>query len=169
MSVSPVSSTTIGSVLRYEADIRLACSHYSLPYHVVAGVVAQESAGNRKALRAEPKYLWLWGDDPGERLGRPPGEDEATEWYCQRISWGLMQVMGAVARELGFRGDWGDLFEPDTNLDLGCKYLAWCLKREHGDVFYALQRYNGGGSKTERTARYARGVMVWAEGFEDST
>uniref|UniRef100_A0A6H1ZYQ5 Putative transglycosylase n=1 Tax=viral metagenome TaxID=1070528 RepID=A0A6H1ZYQ5_9ZZZZ len=166
MANDPRLNTAKTAVLNYWVDIQVAARGYSLPANIVAGVVAQESAGNRKALRAEPNYLWLWGDDPGEKLGRPPGESEATEWYCQRLSWGLMQIMGAVARELGFRGDFGDLFEPEINLGLGCKYLAWCFKREKGDVFNALQRYNGGGGKTERTARYAREVLDWAGEFE---
>ena len=57
--------------------------------------------------------------------GFPAIEDEsvATEWWGQRMSWGPMQVMGAVARELGFRRPFGALCDAYIGLQWGCQHL----------------------------------------------
>ena len=66
---------------------------YGLPWEAVYAFVMTESSGNEYAMRHEPHYRWLFGQNhsPTERIG-------------QMTSWGLMQVMGAVAREYGFSG-----------------------------------------------------------------
>ena len=46
-----------------------------------------------------------------------------TERQDQMTSWGLMQVMGAVARELGHTGPLSDLLDPPTGLFYGCLHL----------------------------------------------
>jgi soluble lytic murein transglycosylase len=67
---------------------------------------------------------------------------------------GLLQVMPAVgaelARSLGIaRFDPADLFDPATNLKLGCAHLA-DYRRRFGSVPRALAAYNGGPSRVER-------------------
>lgn len=42
---------------------------------------------------------------------------------AQKTSWGLMQIMGGVAYELGFKGWPGELLDPETNLYYGCEFL----------------------------------------------
>ena len=105
----------------------------------------------------EPGYAWLVGDDPWERLSKPADCSESTEFYLQRCSWGLTQVMGGTARELGWQ-DWlTRLVEPRPNLDLGARYLALCRRRAGGGLEAALQGYNGGSNP-----HYADRVMTWA-------
>lgn len=43
--------------------------------------------------------------------------------------WGLMQILPATARTMGYRGSPRGLLDPDTNLRYGVKYLrgAWLL------------------------------------------
>ncbi|GAB4292666.1 MAG: lytic transglycosylase domain-containing protein [Roseovarius sp.] len=43
--------------------------------------------------------------------------------------YGLMQILPATARSMGFRGDAAQLLDPATNLDWGVKYLrgAWLV------------------------------------------
>lgn len=57
-----------------------------------------------------------------------------------------MQLMGQVARELGFNGHLASLCDPAVGLEWGCHYLANKLKDVNGDVHMALQRWNGGGN-----------------------
>src|SRR5580698_9222850 len=53
-------------------------------------------------------------------LGLPP-----TEEIARSISWGLMQVMGQVAREHGFTELFlSSLCEPATGISVGCVVLA---------------------------------------------
>src|SRR5881394_1792447 len=69
----------------------------------------------------------------------------ATEMQLRAFSFGLMQIMGQTARELGFAGDdLTELFDPVTGIEFGCRKLARCLDRSKGDVRAALLMYNGG-------------------------
>lgn len=148
-------------VLKHTDAIRAAAAEYGFKFSVLAGVVAQESGGDTWAARAEPEYLWLLGDDPDEKFWMPPASNRATEFYLQRISWGLCQVMGAVAREQGFKGDLPQLCDPKTGMKYGAAKLAWCLERCGGDLRTALLRYNGGSKKA-----YPDEVLAWAEEFK---
>ena len=67
----------------------------------------------------------------------PPG-DAHTELLFQQTSWGLLQIMGAVARERGFRGWLTELCDPQVNLEWGCKHLRWMI--DHNNA-YGLPDY----------------------------
>lgn len=71
----------------------------------------------------------------------------ATEKTARAFSYGLMQIMGQTARELGFDGEYlAELLDPVINIEYGCRKLAKCLERTYGDVPAALLQYNGGGN-----------------------
>ena len=118
---------------------RIASAH-SLDPSVVCAVIEQESAWNPWAVRYEPAFL--------SRYVAPlytAGKLSATETYTRSMSWGLMQVMGQVAREFGFAGNsLPELCDPATGVELGCLVLAKRLARAHGDVAAALLAWNGG-------------------------
>jgi soluble lytic murein transglycosylase-like protein len=57
---------------------------------------------------------------------------------------GLMQIKPATARGLGYRGSTKALFNPETNLEWGMKYLAGAHKRANGDLCGTILRYNAG-------------------------
>jgi soluble lytic murein transglycosylase-like protein len=76
---------------------RTAAIAHSLDPALVCAVCEQESAWNPYAIRYEPGFL--------ARYVAPiftAGKISATEAYARSFSWGLMQVMGQVAREHGF-------------------------------------------------------------------
>lgn len=80
-----------------------------------------------------------------------------TEGRGRAFSYGLCQIMGQTARELGFAGDYlTQLIDPATNLEFGARKLKRCLDRANGDVKSALLLYNGGGDKTypDKVLRY---------------
>lgn len=60
---------------------------------------------------------------------RRVGITEDTERVCQKMSWGLMQVMGFRARELGFKGLLPELCDPNVGLRYGCLALKDCQRR----------------------------------------
>jgi soluble lytic murein transglycosylase-like protein len=69
-----------------------------------------------------------------------------TEKTARAFSYGLTQIMGQVARELGFDGKYlTELCDPATNLDYGCRKLKKCFARAN-DRHSALLLYNGGGN-----------------------
>jgi soluble lytic murein transglycosylase-like protein len=54
---------------------------------------------------------------------------------------GLMQIMPFWLKEIGREND--NLFNMRTNLRFGCTILKYYLKKEKGNLTYALARYNG--------------------------
>lgn len=106
---------------------------------LVCAVCEHESGGwNPWAVRFEPKFY--------ERYTKPMSLTD-TEEYTRAMSFGLMQTMGEVARELGFKGKYlTELCDPVVSLEYGCRKLAQCLQKHDGDVRAALLSYNGGGN-----------------------
>ena len=113
---------------------REAATKYGLDPRLICALCQVESRWNPWAVRHEPRYRWLWAltyeDYPMEPHFQSeelhlPGYTAITEQILQRTSWGLMQIMGAVARERGFR-DWlTGLCDPAVNLEWGCRHLRW--------------------------------------------
>jgi soluble lytic murein transglycosylase-like protein len=117
----------------------IACEH-ALDPALVCAVIEQESAWNPWAVRYEPGFL--------SRYIAPlytAGKLSATEAYTRAMSWGLMQVMGQVAREFGFKeAALSELCDPATGIEFGCRILAVRLARARGDTPAALLAWNGG-------------------------
>ncbi|WP_162244921.1 transglycosylase SLT domain-containing protein, partial [Aminobacter sp. DSM 101952] len=68
---------------------------------------------------------------------------------------GLMQVMPATARMMGFRGTLDDLAEPRTNIALGVRYLAGAFRLAGGDLCTTVMKYRAGHAETR--FRFRRG------------
>lgn len=107
---------------------------------LVCAVVEQESDWNPWAIRYEPAFLagYVAKLVTGGKIHDP------TEEMARAFSWGLMQVMGEVAREAGYAGHLARLCEPETGLEIGCRVLAAKLAESRGDVRRGLQLWNGG-------------------------
>lgn len=112
-------------------------------------MVWQESKGNAWALRYEPAFYSKYVGDRGrtDLLGHVPPEmicSLETEKRARAFSYGLLQIMGQVARENGFKGDYlTELCDPAINLAIGCAHLRRLLQQCDGDERTALKRYNG--------------------------
>lgn len=139
-----------------DAFIRL-CRKYGVDRRVVAGIVSVESSGNPLAFRYEPGYLYLYKPKDFARALSQTVESETT---LQRSSFGLMQIMGAVAREKGFSDYLPRLFEPDLNLEYGVRHFAGYLKR-YGKLEDAIAAYNAGTVRREPlTGMYVNQLYV---------
>ncbi|WP_411962207.1 lytic transglycosylase domain-containing protein [Mesorhizobium sp. CA4] len=66
---------------------------------------------------------------------------------------GLMQVMPATARMLGFRGSFDELGEPATNIALGVRYLAQANRLAAGDLCTTVMKYRAGHGETRFSVR----------------
>ena len=153
---------------------------YGLEPSLVAAIVVRESSGNTDASRFEPGWKYFVGPDGRPCNGwqvepiplRAPGEAEDVylkrkhaEGFAQATSWGLMQTMGAVARELGFRApDLGDLRHPQIGLEYGCKHLAHY--RERYDLLQAISAYNAGPGGIGSNRPYVESVVELKRLFE---
>jgi len=150
---------------------------------LVRAVIAVESSGDRWAWNPEPRYRWFWDvrawrpfrpvTSAEIRSKTPPpdfpslGGDPDQEWWAQQASWGPMQVMGAVAREFGFRGRYlTALCDEAIGVEYGCRVLAARLAWAKGDIDAALAAYNGGtagnapGVARKRNAAYVAKVRA---------
>lgn len=127
---------------------------FGLEGALVCAVVEQESGWNPWAMRYEPAFL--------NKYVAPlytANKISASEAWARGFSWGLMQVMGQVAREAGFDGAFlSALCDPQTGLSIGCKVLAKKLNGDlvKGDVRLGLLAWNGGGNPSYAAQVLAR-------------
>lgn len=141
-----------------------------VPFWLLRALVETESGGNPWAVRYEPAYRYLWNvakDQPwkgslDEDFPSVAGCSSDTELQGQKHSWGLCQVMGAVARERGFdRPFLSELCDPGLNLQYGAGLLAELLAWSGGDQPQALGAYNAGrkGALSPNGQLYAAKVL----------
>lgn len=57
---------------------------------------------------------------------------------------GLMQLLPSTARAIGYRGTMKALYNPETNIAWGMKYLAMAHKKAGGNVCGTVMRYQSG-------------------------
>ncbi len=71
-------------------------------------------------------------------------ESTHRPWAVNRPYYGLLQILPATARSMGFSGKPEDLLDADTNLEFSVKYLrgAWLLSE--GDYDTAVKHYSRG-------------------------
>lgn len=69
---------------------------------------------------------------------------------------GLMQVMPATARLMGFRGTPDELAKPLTNISLGVRYLAGAYRLAQGDLCTTVMKYRAGHAETRFSALSVR-------------
>ncbi len=77
---------------------------------------------------------------------------------------GLMQIMPATARQLGFTGTVADLFTPAINVHLGVQYLARAWAASGGSVCRALMKYRAGlgeETMTPLSVNYCSRALSW--------
>jgi len=113
---------------REQADLsqvvrRIAAEH-GLDPDLVEAVVRAESGGNPRAVSPADAYglMQLRVPTATEMAGRP--------------------TSNPVTRD--------ELFQPEINVELGCRYLVWLLKLYDGDIRLALMAYNAGPTRVQR-------------------
>lgn len=122
------------------ATAKRIAEQHGLDPVLVCAVCEQESAWDTSAIRFEPAFF--------ARYVAPQNLKNVTEAEARAFSWGLMQVMGQVARENGCKVRYlSELCIPEVGIDQGCRVLKARLARFAGDVTKALLSYNGGSRK----------------------
>jgi soluble lytic murein transglycosylase-like protein len=135
---------------------RQVASQHGLDPDLVCGMIQRESSWNPWTIRYEPGFMSHY-IAPLYTLGK----FSATEAYGRSFSWGLMQVMGDVARENGFTGSFlAQLCDPQIGIEVGCVVFAKHLAKTSGDAAAALLAWNGGCNP-----KYPAEVLAFAEQF----
>lgn len=130
-------------------EITAAAYDNGLSPLLVAAMVQTESAGDTMATRYEPNYRWTV-DIATNALNCHISL--VTEEIHQQTSWGLLQIMGGTARDLGMTDTLPELLDEYTGLNYGCKYLARHIDK-HKDIDKAIVSYNAGSPRYKKGSR----------------
>jgi len=116
---------------------------------ILRALIQVESGGDPWAARYEPDYRW------GVLEGaRPLNCTMDTEDVFQKTSWGLAQIMGAVARECGFRGWLSKLLDPETNIEWALKHLCQLGQRLGWNEQDMVSAWNQGSPRRTPDGQY---------------
>lgn len=114
---------------------------------LVIAIAYQESKGRTWATRFEPEayargsYFYF----PREHASQL-GITEQTERVGQYHSYGLLQIMGFSAREMGFPGYLTQLCDPEIGILYGCKKLK-SLQVRYDTEADVISAYNQGNNR----------------------
>lgn len=111
---------------------------------LVAAICMAESSFDPFKTRYEENWRY---PTPPEQIARILGVTKITEQRLQAFSWGLMQVMGSVARELGFAGHLTQMTDINLGIQFGCIHLARKLKQFPKRIQDGVSAYNAGTPK----------------------
>lgn len=120
---------------------------------IIYAIIGKESSYNPWAMRYEPFFKYtLAHREWASRLGL----SQETELMAQKTSWGLGQLMGGVARELGFKGHLPELCVPEVSLPLCVRHFKNKLQKygEEG----AVAAYNQGNDRRTPSGMFANQV-----------
>jgi soluble lytic murein transglycosylase-like protein len=138
---------------------RATARAHAIPPALVCAVIEQESAWDTWAVRYEPQFYRRY-IEPLLKTAPPLGDTEAR---ARAFSWGLMQVMGQVAREHGYSANsLASLCDPANGIEIGCRVLAAKLAAARGDSTGALLSWNGGADRS-----YPAAVLARARNYAD--
>lgn len=139
-------------------EIKTICEPMNLDPFLVAAIIMVESAGNPCAVRYEKSWRYHWDVRTFAQIA---GTSQDTEHFGQSASWGLMQVMGTVAREHGFRGMFTQLcVEPELGIRYGCLHLKKFIEK-YDTIEDAVVSYNCG------SPRRTEGGFYEQQGYVD--
>ena len=126
--------------LELRAIIEEKAAEFGIDPDLVQAFCSVESSYNPRATRYEPNFYGTY-----IRPMIAAGTIGADEAAGRATSWGLMQIMGQVAREKGFKGDFQDLLNADVGLEWSLRHLKRFIgKYKEMGLDYAIASYNAG-------------------------
>lgn len=133
---------------RINLAIKKYSDKYNIPQNLIEAIIEVESGYDTDAIRFEKNFRWF----------EEPFSDyhfhKETEQASQQISWGLMQIMGSVARQHGFKGNYlTELLKPEVGIKYGCKHLQSYYKR-YDNWEDAISSYNQGSPRKDNDGNY---------------
>lgn len=121
--------------------IKEEAAKFSFNPILIAAIIGAESDGDTYRNRIETQMRIR--NNP-QRFASIAKISVETEVANQGMSWGLMQVMGVTARDMGLEKSLLTLIEPDVGIEWGCHYLAHIFKLYQCDFPDAIAAYNAG-------------------------
>lgn len=123
-----------------ESIIQKTCKTYQVDPNWLKAIISTESSWNQYSIRYEVNYQFLYQP---ERFAKLAMVTLSTEIATQKMSWGLGQLMGGLAREQGHTSMLSELIKPEVNIKHMCIRIDHLKKISEvpQDVFAC---YNGG-------------------------
>jgi soluble lytic murein transglycosylase-like protein len=118
---------------------------YNLDSALVKAIIEVESGWDETSFRFE-KSLYEKYIQKSDSFKVVPPETIDTTLVLLSSSMGLMQMLGSTARSIGFNQRLSALFNPEVNIDVGCRYLAMLWKNYYSKygIKGVISAYNGG-------------------------
>jgi len=116
-----------------------AAGRHGVDPALIKAIIQAESNFNPRAFRHEPFVKHLGGPD---------------------ASYGLMQTLYTTAREMGYTGVPEGLFNPETSIEYGTRYLKRQLIRYTGDTEKAISAYNAGSARRLSNGKWSNQPYV---------
>lgn len=139
-------------------DFKRLGFQYRVDPKVIGATAMVESKGNVWAIRFEPQWRWNPPNEEIRRYAQRIGASQETVRNAMAMSWGPMQVMGAVAYEQGF-DDWFTKLCGKEGYEHGVIHLSRKSKKygtEPADIYAA---YNAGTIR-KRNGKYTNQANV---------
>jgi soluble lytic murein transglycosylase-like protein len=143
--------------IKYWEQIKKAAEQNKLDPVLVAAIVATESNFDTFAARYEPSFKYM--PILAYKFAELSGITQKTEEFFQKCSFGLMQVMGLVAREVGYSRSLLQLTIPENGLMIGCKKLS-LIYQKYQDESKAILAYNGGSLRINSSGTYSNQIYL---------
>lgn len=116
---------------------------YKLNPKLIVAIIKAESSGDEYAIRFEPHFKYEYDAD---KMAYMNFITKDTERILQKCSIGLMQLMGCVARELGYKENLLCLTNPSDGIEVGCQKLQQ-LSKKYELLTDVVSAYNAGSVK----------------------
>lgn len=129
---------------------------------LICAMIRVESGGNPNAARYEPAFYTRYISPMRGKVAKP-GCSEETERRLRATSHGLLQIMGQVARERGFDGQFlTELYHPRIGIWWGARQIEYLRRRHverHGWVGVVRAYNTGRPQSTDAGDRYLAKVI----------
>lgn len=145
-----------GSRSKYLPNLEEACRALQVPINVLDAIIHVESSWNPWAVRYERQFAYLLEPERFAKTSRISLETEVT---LQRCSFGLVQIMGGTARDLGYTGELSRLLDPEINLALGAQLFAR-LAGDYEKTDDQIAAYNAGSVRRRAGGQYVNQEYV---------
>lgn len=121
-------------------QIKRVATKNDLDPKLVQAICHIESNMNPWAARFEPKWRYFFKITEFSKQNKITFE---TEKIQQATSWGLLQIVGSVSREVGYSGPLTKLCDPEIGLQYGCLKLKDLIVK-YEKIEEAIASYNAG-------------------------
>lgn len=130
-------------MIDFKPLISQICAKQVLDAALLEAFCWTESNMDPFAVRYESNWKYLFQVDENARELKI---SQDTEKHLQMFSYGLGQVMGSVARELGFKGSLLKMADPVIGLEFSAKKLK-SLTKKYTKMNDVIASYNAGSTR----------------------